>query len=108
MPVKKLVSIVNGAILTFYTRQELYIISPSYSMMGTAKITDKGQVTIPKEIREEFHLHSGVKVEFTVEEGKLILNKVRSNAKLMESYGVVQVNFEEYDCIMGEIRPKPE
>ncbi len=92
----------------FFTRQELYIFSLYYSMMGTTKITDKGQVTIPKEIREEFHLHSGDKVGFTVEEGKLILNKVRSNAKLMESYGVVQVNFEEYDHNMGEIRQKPE
>ncbi len=77
-------------------------------VMATTKITDKGQVTIPKEIREEFHLHSGDKVEFSVEQGKLILKKVRSKDKLMESCGVVQVSPEEYDHIMGEIRPKLE
>ncbi len=76
--------------------------------MTTTKITDKGQVTIPKEIRDEFHLRSGDKVEIAVEEGKIVFKKIRSKDKLMESCGMVQVTYEEYDRMMGEIRPKPD
>ncbi len=74
--------------------------------MATTKITDKGRVTIPKEIRDEFHLRSGDKVEFAVEGGKIVLKKIRSNDKLMESCGAVQVTTEEYDRMVGGIRPK--
>ena len=31
------------------------------------KITTKGQVTIPVEVREQLHLHPGAEVEFVVE-----------------------------------------
>jgi len=34
--------------------------------MVTAKVTSKGQITIPKVVRESLHLHSGDKVEFIV------------------------------------------
>ena len=32
--------------------------------MVTAKITSKGQVTIPKTVRESLHLHSGDRIAF--------------------------------------------
>lgn len=34
--------------------------------MPTATITSKGQVTIPREIRERFRLHAGDRLEFRV------------------------------------------
>ena len=36
--------------------------------MALATLTTKGQVTIPKEVRESLHLHSGDKIEFFVKE----------------------------------------
>lgn len=42
----------------------------------TVKITSKGQVTIPKEIRDEFGLLPGTEVEFVEEKGEITLRKV--------------------------------
>ncbi len=36
--------------------------------MAIATITVKGQVTIPKSVREHFHLHTGDKLDFRIEE----------------------------------------
>jgi AbrB family looped-hinge helix DNA binding protein len=40
------------------------------------KITSKGQVTIPKEIRDEFGLLPGTEVEFVEEKGAVKIRKV--------------------------------
>jgi antitoxin PrlF len=39
------------------------------------KITSKGQVTIPKEIRDEFGLLPGTEVEFVEDEGEIRIRK---------------------------------
>lgn len=36
-------------------------------------MTSKGQVTIPKSLREKFDLKAGSRVEFVIREGELIL-----------------------------------
>jgi AbrB family looped-hinge helix DNA binding protein len=41
-------------------------------------VTRKGQVTIPKEIRDEFGLSEGDKVEWSREDGKIILQPAGS------------------------------
>ena len=38
--------------------------------MAAATLTSKGQVTIPKAIRESLRLHAGDKVEFVITESK--------------------------------------
>jgi len=38
--------------------------------MALATLTSKGQVTIPKAIRDSLHLHAGDKVEFVITETK--------------------------------------
>jgi len=40
------------------------------------KITSKGQVTIPKEIRDAFGLLPGTEVEFVAEEGQVKVRKL--------------------------------
>ena len=45
------------------------------------KITSKGQVTIPKEIREEFGLLPGTEVEFASIEGELQVRKMPHGRK---------------------------
>jgi len=37
--------------------------------MPTATITSKGQITLPKEIREHLHVAEGDRVEFVIEAG---------------------------------------
>jgi antitoxin PrlF len=40
-------------------------------MMPTATMASKGQITIPKEIREQLNLKAGHRLEFTIDTGKL-------------------------------------
>jgi antitoxin PrlF len=45
--------------------------------MSTATITSKGQVTIPKEIRDSLMLHAGDRIDFTVtENGEVLLKPI--------------------------------
>ncbi len=44
--------------------------------MITAKETSKGQVTIPKEVRERLGVHPGENVGFEEREGVLVISKV--------------------------------
>ncbi|HEX4496876.1 MAG TPA: AbrB/MazE/SpoVT family DNA-binding domain-containing protein [Thermoanaerobaculia bacterium] len=37
--------------------------------MPTSTMTSKGQITLPKEVREHFHLKAGDQVEFRIESG---------------------------------------
>lgn len=37
--------------------------------MATATVTSKGQVTIPKKIRDKLHLDTGRRIEFLEDEG---------------------------------------
>ena len=41
--------------------------------MASSTITSKGQMTIPKAIRDRFHLESGDRVDFVVDDDRIIL-----------------------------------
>lgn len=43
--------------------------------MATTTITVKGQVTIPKQIRDALGLTPGSRVEFAIEDGRLVVRK---------------------------------
>ncbi|MFZ4802851.1 MAG: AbrB/MazE/SpoVT family DNA-binding domain-containing protein, partial [Chlorobium sp.] len=48
--------------------------------MPITTMTSKGQVTIPKEIRDLLELHSGDRLEFTFEKGgRLVVTPVKKN-----------------------------
>lgn len=51
-------------------------------------VTQKGQVTIPVEIRELLDIQTGDRVVFYVEEGRVILSAVRET--LRSAYGSVE------------------
>lgn len=44
-----------------------------------SKVSPKGQVTIPKEIRDELGLHPGDEVEFEERDGTFVLKKASDN-----------------------------
>ena len=44
--------------------------------MIIAKLTSKGQVTLPKAVREKLGVHSGEEVGFEVIDGRLVITKV--------------------------------
>ncbi|MBN1999732.1 AbrB/MazE/SpoVT family DNA-binding domain-containing protein [candidate division KSB1 bacterium] len=53
--------------------------------MAVAKLTSKGQVTIPKEVRDSLKLHTGDKIEFTVTKNQAIITPV--SKKIDEVFG---------------------
>jgi AbrB family looped-hinge helix DNA binding protein len=50
------------------------------------KITSKGQVTIPKELREEFGLLPGAEVEFVPEDDAIKVRKASTGRKRGEEF----------------------
>lgn len=49
--------------------------------MPKSTLTSKGQITIPKAIRERFGLHEGDTLEFIVEDGRRIVVRPRPGAE---------------------------
>ena len=50
--------------------------------MSTSTITSKGQITLPKQIREHLHLAPGDRIDFVVEEdGEVVVRPARSRLK---------------------------
>ena len=74
--------------------------------METSKITTKGQVTIPKEIRERVHLQPGDEVEFTLEGEKVVMQKRGAKERYMATCGAIKMTPNQHDRILQEIRPK--
>jgi AbrB family looped-hinge helix DNA binding protein len=61
-------------------------------MLTPVKITKKGQVTIPKKIREK--LKSDV-IAFEVEEGKVVVKPIRSVAGSLQKYSRKGISYGE-------------
>ncbi len=53
--------------------------------MSTATITSKGQTTIPHQIRDYLGLHTGDKLEFSIEEnGKVVLRPLTRDVSALK------------------------
>lgn len=59
--------------------------------MATATITSKGQVTIPKELRDALHLQAGHRLEFELREDGSVLVRPRTFDAL-RLFGVLKTN----------------
>jgi AbrB family looped-hinge helix DNA binding protein len=60
--------------------------------VATATLTSKGQMTVPKEIRELLDLHPGDRVELTPDsEGRVLMRRRRSLA-LRDLFGSLPTN----------------
>ncbi len=49
--------------------------------MNVGKIGKKGQIVIPKEIREKYNIKPGDIIIFKIQDGKLILEKIQEKMK---------------------------
>ncbi|MCH2208606.1 MAG: AbrB/MazE/SpoVT family DNA-binding domain-containing protein [Lentisphaerales bacterium] len=56
--------------------------------MALAKITTKGQVTIPKSIRDSLHLNTGDKIEIIIKEGEAIIRPL--SKKVDDLFGILK------------------
>lgn len=72
--------------------------------MPSALITRKGQVTIPKAIRETVHWHIGDRVSFAVREDEVVLK--RQEGTILDLKGSVQPSRrpEDFDDIRRQVQ----
>lgn len=71
-----------------------------------AKITSKGQATIPAEVRERLGLHAGDRIAFIeVEQGFLVIPRNRPIESLFGSlaaYAIPNTTIEDYRRALGD------
>ena len=48
---------------------------PNPTLVGSSKVTTRGQITIPQDLREKYEIGPGDTVYFLEENGELILRK---------------------------------
>lgn len=72
------------------------------------KVTDRGQVTIPKRIRERLGIRPGEFLEFEeAEGGQIVARKAVDRAAVDAAYGVLSP-FESTDELLERLRGKPD
>jgi antitoxin PrlF len=67
-----------------------------YSMVRkgySSRVTSKGQVTVPQEIRERLGLKAGDRLEFLAENGRTIIRRARVSANPFAKYAGVLGTF---------------
>lgn len=67
-----------------------------------ATVTSKGQVTIPKRIRDELGLDAGTEVEFVLEDDGTI--RVRQKEPAMERLAAVKETLAKHDINVEKMR----
>lgn len=58
--------------------------------MTTATITSKGQITLPKEVREKMHLRTGDKINFRIDDLTGTATMVPLDKSVQDVFGVLQ------------------
>ncbi len=76
--------------------------------MPVSTLTSKGQITLPKEVREHFHLSEGDRVEFVFEEGGAVrVQPVKGSVErlfgLLRRPGIGQRSVEEIDQTIARV-----
>ncbi len=74
--------------------------------MPTATLTSKGQITLPREVREYLHLAEGDRVEFLINPAigvqlRTVTGSVRDLFGMLHRPGMRAVSIEEMDDAIG-------
>ncbi len=71
-----------------------------------ALVTSKGQVTIPKELRDRFGIRPGVRVDFTAAEDGIRLRKVVDRRKQSKVFGCLKRELDGHSVseLLDELR----
>jgi antitoxin PrlF len=70
-------------------------------------VSEKGQVTIPKRLRERLGIHAGEVLDFEEDHGRLIATKLTTRDAVDELYGVL-AGKQGTDAIMRRLRGEPD
>lgn len=92
------------------TIENLLLDSPgrnSYHISMKATVSEKGQVTIPKPLRQRLGIKAGQVLEFSEEKGRLIAKKAASVDPVSSVTGVIKTGLTT-DQMMKLLRGKKE
>lgn len=79
----------------------------SYHLGMRAIVSEKGQVTIPKAIRERLGIRPGTELDFQAERGRLVARKLNAEDPVDAVYGILKTD-RSTDEIIEELRGKPD
>lgn len=81
----------------------------SYGVRMKTTVSEKGQITIPKRLRERLGLRPGTVIDFEETEGRLIGRKLVPADHLDDMYGILELPPGGTDAFIREIRgPGPD
>ena len=74
------------------------------------KLTQKGQVTIPRQIRSLLSITTGDEIIFKVDAGKVLLKKKQASIQNLKKYigFFSHLKVKNPDDILGELRGNPD
>jgi AbrB family looped-hinge helix DNA binding protein len=72
-----------------------------------AKVSEKGQVTVPKPLRERLGIRPGDQLDFSEEHGRLVALKSTSDDPVARVYGILK-SPRSTDELMDELRGAPD
>lgn len=72
--------------------------------MNTGVVGQRGQVTIPKTIREKCGLDAGTRVQFTVEDGSVCIRQQRAKGSPFRKFVGIITDIEDVDAYVEETR----
>jgi antitoxin PrlF len=75
-------------------------------MKFRAVVSEKGQVTVPKRLRDRLGIKPGEVLEFTEERGRLVARKTAAADSIDEVYGILDLDAAT-DQIMDRLRGYP-
>ena len=68
-----------------------------------ATVSEKGQVTIPKVLRQRLGIQPGQVLEFVEENGRLVATKASTNGPFQSLYGILRLD-RSVDEMVREMR----
>ena len=78
-------------------------ISYDQGMTELARVSEKGQVTIPKRLRERMGIAAGDVLEFHEEHGRLVASKSRQRGRFDHLFGILKLDVTT-DELLDELR----
>ena len=79
----------------------------SYSIGMKTTVSEKGQITIPKRLRERLGIRAGEILDFEEDHGRLVATKLTTRDAVDELFGVLNGK-EKTDTIMRRLRGRPD
>lgn len=79
----------------------------SYNNSMKAVVSEKGQVTIPKKLRDRLGIRHGQVLEFETRDGLLIGRKAAAVDPVASVYGILNLEDFDVDAAINEMRGEP-